>query len=599
MKTTIKTLPIKDLRFPNVTVCPPKNTFTNLNYDLLMAKNITNETRNLLSDYAFELLHESFFRDIMDRLSILDIPDRYLNWYHGYTRISLPYWRDQSSLDFTILTSASSGFISTQYFGDKYNSLNVKQLLNIHIDITAATSIRKNANYTLHIELEKNSLEDISNGKDSYYLEGYGYLEPEKNLFLLNVTSPQKHYVCNLNRKVSKADIDNMKLKTMPGFRLNWSYNRNVEPESDYAEWPDTVEFVKLVNILQNKSLEEIDKVWDVVKGARREYISKFSPLVTKCDIYEALISEKSLTDNIKKLQKQYVFNSSEASPAIVDKSLLKLAAEMFIFMNYCPKDLFKSPWKNFYKDLFKKETPRIIILTLNRLLKTISPKDKNLYRVPKLLLRKMMATMDLKFEYLYALSNILDNSRKENITTNFELDISHIQRINNHPVHIQDSNGKLNPSTFIPFCGIGMNLSSMGVTMNQFSVPVCNSFRSIVLNDQLCYELNPNEYIRGENIQESLRVGLTLVLDNNEDREVLEVSQDNKIKVFDNNILNVLFKTENTRTALTYIKTIGIRRIRIGRLHVSMCRVIYHTIIIINHNIYFEYLFVKPKSKS
>ena len=41
VKTTVETLPISDIKFPKVTVCPPKNTFTDLNYDLMMTENIT------------------------------------------------------------------------------------------------------------------------------------------------------------------------------------------------------------------------------------------------------------------------------------------------------------------------------------------------------------------------------------------------------------------------------------------------------------------------------------------------------------------------------------------------------------------------------
>ena len=41
VKTTIETQPISEITFPKVTVCPPKNTYTDLNYDLLMAENMT------------------------------------------------------------------------------------------------------------------------------------------------------------------------------------------------------------------------------------------------------------------------------------------------------------------------------------------------------------------------------------------------------------------------------------------------------------------------------------------------------------------------------------------------------------------------------
>ena len=39
--TTIETLPIKDFKFPKLTVCPPKDTYTNLNIDIVMLENMT------------------------------------------------------------------------------------------------------------------------------------------------------------------------------------------------------------------------------------------------------------------------------------------------------------------------------------------------------------------------------------------------------------------------------------------------------------------------------------------------------------------------------------------------------------------------------
>lgn len=39
--TTVETFPIKDVKFPKVTVCPPKNTLTNINPDLKIAEKLT------------------------------------------------------------------------------------------------------------------------------------------------------------------------------------------------------------------------------------------------------------------------------------------------------------------------------------------------------------------------------------------------------------------------------------------------------------------------------------------------------------------------------------------------------------------------------
>ena len=51
----------------------------------------------------------------------------------------------------------------------------------------------------------------------------------------------------------------------------------------------------------------------------------------------------------------------------------------------------------------------------------------------------------------------------------------------------------QLSPSAFIPFCDFGGNMATMGVKIDQFDVPVCNSFQAKILNDQLCYEVDLN----------------------------------------------------------------------------------------------------------
>ena len=54
ISTTIETLPISKITFPNVTVCPPKQTFLTLNYDIMKSETlkIDEETRKELVIYA-------------------------------------------------------------------------------------------------------------------------------------------------------------------------------------------------------------------------------------------------------------------------------------------------------------------------------------------------------------------------------------------------------------------------------------------------------------------------------------------------------------------------------------------------------------------
>ena len=99
ISTTIETLPISQITFPKITICPPKNLFLNLNYDIRQAKKIklTNASRGKLFETAVNLFQNGTFHEIMRNLSILEDPDRYYNWYHGYTRLQYPFYEENSN----------------------------------------------------------------------------------------------------------------------------------------------------------------------------------------------------------------------------------------------------------------------------------------------------------------------------------------------------------------------------------------------------------------------------------------------------------------------------------------------------------------------
>ena len=61
--TTIETLPISELTLPNVTVCPPKNSLLNLNYDIVHSDemNLVYDTREELFDFALDVVQDDFY----------------------------------------------------------------------------------------------------------------------------------------------------------------------------------------------------------------------------------------------------------------------------------------------------------------------------------------------------------------------------------------------------------------------------------------------------------------------------------------------------------------------------------------------------------
>ena len=94
------------------------------------------------------------------------------------------------------------------------------------------------------------------------------------------------------------------------------------------------------------------------------------------------------------------------------------------------------------------------------------------------------------------------------------------MQTVSNHPVHILNNKGDFSPSSFIPFCSFGQKF--IGTKINDFNIPVCDIFKPINHFDQICYEtdLQALKTSNTKKIGEQLEMGLTLVLDYNEERQ-------------------------------------------------------------------------------
>ena len=245
VKTTIETLPISEITFPKVTVCPPKNTYTDLNYDLMMVENMTldNDTRNELRNYAVELLYDHLYDDMMANLSKLEDKYRYYNWYHGYSGISLPYYSSGLGRVWSVYNTASSGTISTQYFGEEFDAEKVETHLYYTVKVFLPDSVRNNPNVSLHFDIEKLSMKDLpSGGINTFGLSGSRFLifiddditHVSQNYTPLANTIPS--YYIEIRRKVFPRDVTQQKLQMMPGFRLTWHYSgMKVESEARYV----------------------------------------------------------------------------------------------------------------------------------------------------------------------------------------------------------------------------------------------------------------------------------------------------------------------------------------------------------------------------
>ena len=125
-----------------------------------------------------------------------------------------------------------------------------------------------------------------------------------------------------------------------------------------------------------------------------------------------------------------------------------------------------------------------------------------------------------------------------------------------NHPIHIVNKDNDISPSAFIPFCEFGGNMSAMGLKIAEFDIPVCNSFKAEILNDQLCYKVDLNMFKDVNNVERELKLGFYFLMDFNEDRQVTFDKNTVENKEFD--LASNVIESDQDDQAFIYLDTIG-----------------------------------------
>ena len=83
-----------------------------------------------------------------------------------------------------------------------------------------------------------------------------------------------------------------------------------------------------------------------------------------------------------------------------------------------------------------------------------------------------------------------------------FEEDLNHNQsevnispeklgELSSHPVHLTNRDNMTMPSAFIPFCAYKTSLTAMGDYVDKIKFPICNKFKPILMDGELCYTVN------------------------------------------------------------------------------------------------------------
>ena len=253
VSTNIETLPITEITFPKVTVCPPKGTYTDLNYDLMITEKMVldNEVRTNLSKYAVELLQDHLHHVVMTNFSKLQEDNMFRKWYLGYSKIQGPEYKGSfTDIQLHLNSDATSGTITTEHYGEKFDADKVEPDIRYVISIHPPESVLGNCpGVTLNFEVEKNSMQNIVSGWEVYREHGFAIVNADIKNITRNYCPPGKKREFYSQRKISSEDMKNMDMEFMPGFKLKWHYTSDsageIQPDAWYHRETITKMFIR------------------------------------------------------------------------------------------------------------------------------------------------------------------------------------------------------------------------------------------------------------------------------------------------------------------------------------------------------------------
>ena len=574
--TAIDSQSTSKIRLPKVTVCPPQNTYTDLNLDLIKTYNVTlnKAEKDELTRFAMEVIQNNIHMEIMRHIRKLEEKDQFNNWYQGLTQIKLPVKSNDEAYKFEIWTYKSAGEVSTQFFGLPYNESLVDRDIYIIVYIGLAPELRSNENVTLHFNLLHNLMTELKDGYDDVYVNRRIRLKEPKTIYksfkppgkknCLSLSLLQNLQCGNsfdssqnigLKRKISKEDFANVRLKLMPGFKFSWNFTGQYEKLENSALFltdSKTLQFIKFTNILL-KTSENYSSIWSQIIFVKADFILKNLKFTcTQGFLHSSLIQE-----NLQKIEDIFgVKNISTQPDKNVSRDYLAEAASMFLYLNSCPNSQLE--WIYFYKDLIHNNSLDLIILTLNRL-KKVEARDGQIHVIT--FASTIFEFITRKFSLDYPKMKFYREMKEPNApkSEDYSLENSSLTfRFGsvNHPAHIFDTKEKMSPSAFIPFCELGGNVSSLSVKIAEFNVPVCSSFVPQIFRDKICYQIDLDQYRDNKNIKSQLKKGLVFILDHNEDRQIFDYHKDSNSDV--SGLFDGIDQTKGNADSLIFLTTIG-----------------------------------------
>ena len=390
-------------------MCPPKNTRTNLNYDLVLSENLTldNEGKEELAKFIkltiLEIIYDSVFEDVKS----YGETDKYRNWFDGITQLELPVDKTGGYLTSTLKTTkfmkvstyAKSGTFVTPYFRENFDSKKFSLFAEFKLYIWIPNSVFKSKTVELILEIEN----DLIERHDSQSFERVNVisdttekLESSNKKIIRKISLGRRNVYIEFTRSLSQRDVENWSSRRMTGMNVSWYYSSpSVQPERKYFANEVNSYYRKIVSLVHQEDQSE-DQLWSAARLAKMSqdlaYCS-WNLFTSSFDGENSQLLQQTLEHlEIKNIS---VKNNSQD----ISGETLELAAKIYIYLGNCPKDHWFTwdIWRRFYMDILKKDfSIRNFLLTLSRILTSSREKGRMEYELSKSLFGKLSKIFDL-----------------------------------------------------------------------------------------------------------------------------------------------------------------------------------------------------------
>ena len=394
--TSLETLPISDLTFPEVTICPPAHSNTALNYDLEVtaATTLDNKTRDELLTFATNEIFKPYHDAVIEWNRWVTQAEDIRQMFRGTKTVSeVRYFRPKRESSYKLIcisrVTGLKGATETPLFGkvyDKDHPFNEKEYFSkieyFNYTIIVPSGVKNDSVLVVEIEYDtvkqgvdqraKDEISIVYKGlqpsQKTYYRTGKG-----KEIIRYKIDQEAENVLLILYKRFIPINSRRRwKNKRETGFRLQWSVSTQINDENVKVETlflKQNTLFISWINLfghLKNLLGFSSDKIMETVQSFKNNDIINNQ---IKCET----VTDDYIIEIMNEVKHRYISNDIPMEHSIIDSMKENdwvSAFDMFVIISKScsPRDYFTFNWEitlnSFYDNLLRKASKWMIIHT-------------------------------------------------------------------------------------------------------------------------------------------------------------------------------------------------------------------------------------------